>query len=273
MDDRRRAFKGKAPFNPNNHLPTFSQTPNPPSLPNPPQPKVRFKHLPPEEIVARHEKGLYYNCDDKWSSSHKCKGRFFLLIVDEDDDLDPPFDLTLEDIPIVPPSDAQISLNALSGLLAPETFRLLGSLGHSQVTILIDGGSTHNFVQARLVKFLNLTTKPTSTLKVMIGDGNVLDFCQVCPNITVSIQGQTFHVNLHVLPISGADLVLGVQWLKDLGPIVTEYGQLTMQFYRAGQLIEFPADAPSNPNPTSSQQIKRYLQTLSLCLLPSPHTT
>ena len=37
-------------------------------------------------------------------------------------------------------------------------------------------------------------------------------------------------VDLHVLPISGADIVLGIQWLKQLGSIVMNYDSLTMQF-------------------------------------------
>lgn len=174
MDDRRHYFKGKAPFNPNFPTPTSTQKPNPPLLPSPPQPKLHFKHLPPDEVAARREKGLCYNCDEKWSSTHKCKGRFFLLVANEEDESAPTFKSPLEDVPH-PSPDAQISLNALSGLPAPETFRIIGSIGHSQVAILIDGGSTHNFVQARLAKFLDLPTHPTSALKVMIGDGNVLD--------------------------------------------------------------------------------------------------
>ena len=75
----------------------------------------------------------------------------FLLISDEDDS---PFEdnVTL-DHPPGPPDDldltpAQISFHSLSGHLAPEMLRLLGYINVHPMVILVDGGSTHNFIQA-----------------------------------------------------------------------------------------------------------------------------
>lgn len=88
---------------------------------------------------------------------------------------DPP-DLTLPptldshslttDTPEPPPDDPtpHISFNALSGLTAPTTFHLFGSLNHARVTVLIDSGSTHSFIQPRVAKFLSLTPLDTSLL-------------------------------------------------------------------------------------------------------------
>lgn len=178
INDRRRAFKGK-------HFPTTSTsstntTPNtqPPLLPTP---KIQFKKISPEEMAARREKGLCYNCDDKFSPGHKCKGRFFLIIAENEDDSEPqspPPSLPniSEELPA-----AQISLNALSGTPAPETFRLCGQIGCSRVTILIDGGSTHNFMQTRVAKFLQLPTTSTPALKVTVGNGTTLDCCLSAP--------------------------------------------------------------------------------------------
>lgn len=108
------------------------------------------------------------------------------------------------------PHAAQISLNALSGSSAPKAFCLLGHIGQYRITILIDGGSTHNFIQPRVAKFLALPTENTSGLKVTVGNGTVLDCSQLCPHTTVLIQGHKFDVDLHVLIISGADIVLGI---------------------------------------------------------------
>lgn len=43
---------------------------------------------------------------------------------------------------------AQLTLNALSGMRTPETFRVTGHISGLLIHILVDGGSTHNFVQA-----------------------------------------------------------------------------------------------------------------------------
>lgn len=50
----------------------------------------------------------------------------------------------------------QISLNAMAGTPTLETFQLLGFLRHHQVIILVDESSTHNFIQLRMAKFLDL---------------------------------------------------------------------------------------------------------------------
>lgn len=216
-------------------------------------------------MAVGREKGLCYNCDDKWGPTHKCKARFFLFIADDDDEQappehPPPYLIEHTSLP-TDPTNAQISLNALSSSPAPETFRIYGQIGNSQVTILIDGGSTHNFVQSRVAKFLQLPTETTQALKVMVGNGTVIDCHQICPHTSINIQGQLFDVDLHVLPISGADIVLGIQWLKRLGPIVTDYETLTMQFIRHGNIIEFKADAPNKPVDASAQQVRRLVQT------------
>ena len=41
------------------------------------------KRLSPAKLKIRREKGLCYNCDEKYALGHKCKGNFFLLISEE----------------------------------------------------------------------------------------------------------------------------------------------------------------------------------------------
>ena len=102
----------------------------------------------------------------------------------------------------------------------------MGQVPKQPITILVDGGSTHNFIQDRVAKFLNLKAQPRTTLKVMVGNGSEIECHSICPDVKLMVQDHIFSVDLHVLPISGADVILGIQWLKKLGPIVTDYSQL-----------------------------------------------
>ncbi|XP_014511566.1 uncharacterized protein LOC106770264 [Vigna radiata var. radiata] len=264
------------PFLSTPHLPGTSSTapssnqPLPPLLT--PPPKTNFKKLTHEEMLSRREKGLCYNCDEKFHPGHKCKARFFLLVAETpDDDIssfsDPLSHTDLDSSQLesncTELSSAQISFNALSGLPAPEALRLMGLISKQQVTILVDGGSTHNFIQDRVAKFLNLPSQPTPTLKVMVGNGSVLECHHVCPAILVTIQGQHFTVDFHVLPISGAEVILGIQWLKLLGPIITDYSKMTISFMQEGRRVELTADIPSGPQDISAHQLKRIVQTHS----------
>lgn len=52
-----------------------------------------------------------------------------------------------------------------------------GYIRGQPVSILIDGGSTHNFMHHRVVMTVGLTTNTTSLLKVTVGNGDELQ-CQ-----------------------------------------------------------------------------------------------
>lgn len=86
-----------------------------------------------------------------------------------------------------------------------------GIIGNSPVSILIDSGSTHNFVQERIAKSLGLTFEPAQAFQVLVGNGEELPCSFVCPNITLRLGSYSVTVDLYVLPLSGAELVLGVQ--------------------------------------------------------------
>lgn len=55
----------------------------------------------------------------------------------------------------------------------------------------------------------------------------------------IRIQEATIEQDLYVLPMEGANLVLGVQWLETLGPVVTNYKELTLQFEKQGSKVTF----------------------------------
>ena len=290
--------------NTRNQKPNFSSTPTQkpsfsPTLTQPPQispspsktqppttsnPKVPFRKLTQEEMASRRERNLCYNCDDTFTPQHRCKGRFFMLISEEDiedlqsEDLSTPPIIVAEETPTPSiPSDAQLSLHAMSGSCPQSTFRICGTIAKTQVVILVDSGSTHNFIQDRVAKFLGLpTTIAPQPLKVMVGDGNLLECLTQCIAVPFSIQGTSFVSDFYILPLGGAEVVLGVPWLVSLGPILTDYTTLKMSFTYLGQQIQLVADAPFKPKDISAPQVKRCIATNSasmffhLQLIPEP---
>ncbi|KAL5165121.1 hypothetical protein HKD37_18G050308 [Glycine soja] len=183
-----------------------------------------IKRLPLEELALWWEHGLCFNCDRKFHRDHKCTSKVFLLIADEDEGLQED-NLELGLLPDLPNTQishlAQIILHTLSGHLAPETLRLLGHIADQQVVILVDEGSTHNFVQEHLVHSLGLPTRATPPVRVMVVNGHQLHCHLLCEAFLICVQGVTFFVDLHVLSLCSANLVLGIQWLKSLSPILT----------------------------------------------------
>lgn len=58
-----------------------------------------------------------------------------------------------------------------------------------------------------------------------------------CENTMVKIQGNNFPVSFHVLTLGGCDVVLGVQWLRTLGPIIWDFLKMTMELQMMGTRI------------------------------------
>lgn len=50
-------------------------------------------------------------------------------------------------------------------------------------------------------------------------------------------EGEQFPIKFYLLPLDSFDVVLGIQWLKTLGPIVWDFKALTMDFLRKGKQV------------------------------------
>lgn len=208
-------------------------------LPTPPA-TPRFRHLSGAEMDDRRSRGLCFNCDQPWSKQHKCGARIFLLLANEDDFSSTTGDLeaavadlvdggvTTEDTSI---HAAQLSLHALSGDQAADTFRLSGRISLEPVDVLVDGGSTHNFIKETIATALGLKLSPIDPFRVLVGSGQELLCSHICQEVSVVMQGHSFSMDLFVLGLRGADVVLGAQWLKRLGPVLMNYNSLTMTFF------------------------------------------
>lgn len=71
-------------------------------------------------------------------------------------------------------------------------------------------------------------------------------------------------MDLFVLPLSSAELVLGVQWLKSLGPVLTDHDKLTLTFVRDGYVIQFHGSSKPELDEASIHQLKRMVSTNSI---------
>ena len=227
-----------------------------------------MKRLSPEEITSRCERGLCFNCDERYHRGHRCASRVFLLITEEEDppsvNIDPnnPQPNTIPDPPeVTDPYPAHISLHSLSDHHAPETLRFEGVIHAHPLVLLVDGGSTHNFVQQQLVSRLGLPCRSTPPLRVMVGNGHHLECTTICEVVPISIQNIKFLVDLYVLPIAGANIVLGVQWLKTLGPLLTDYNSLSMQFFYQHRLVQLKGESEAQLGLLNHHQLRRLHQT------------
>nr|GLL29698.1 uncharacterized protein LOC109154292 [Ipomoea trifida] len=226
-------------------MPQPAQRPSPTATTGRPIPDLPVRRLSAAEIRDKRSKGLCYNCDQKWSNSHRCQSRFLMLLGMEEDDQVCQEEVTPQDDQFTEAMliTADIStLNSLSGMNTPRSLRLWGDIQGQRIQILVDGGSTHNFIQPSVAEKLHLPTTIIEKFNVYIGNGDSLH-CRVrCPQVPIQMQGTIFPIDLFVLPIQGPDVVLGVQWLQQLGKITHDYAQLSMEFLWNGQPICLKGD-------------------------------
>ena len=91
------------------------------------------------------------------------------------DVMDAPVDT--QEPPTGPPSQddqPEISLHALARVTAPQTMRVRGYFKKLPLMILIDSGSTHNFINPQIAKQADYFIHPCSNFEVMVSNGGTL---------------------------------------------------------------------------------------------------
>ena len=119
------------------------------------------------------------------------------------------------------------------------TMKIMGKIKRQPLIMLVDSGSTHNFMDQAVARRLKCPTRVITGIKVTVANGDVLKSQEVCESIMWEAQGLTQFTDFMVLPLMGCDLVLGVQWLKTLGPIMWDFNKLSMQFSIQGQDVKW----------------------------------
>ncbi|XP_059284972.1 uncharacterized protein LOC132038306 [Lycium ferocissimum] len=200
--------------------------------------------ISPAEMQAKRAQGLCFWCDDKYTPGHKCnlpkqlfvlemeegepdKGIEVLEQIEEDGEKDK-WSNTEVNTPL-------ISFCALTGLQGAQTIHVVGYHEKRPIQLLLDGGSTHNFIDVNAVKKLGCTVIPTPPSNVSLGNSSVETTSGLVKDFKWMMNGTTYCLDLIVFPVGKYDVVLGALWMKSLGPITTDYTKLTMLFDYQGK--------------------------------------
>ena len=119
-------------------------------------------------------------------------------------------------------------------------------INHKDVLILIDSGSTHNFLDFSSWSSLKLPLSTQESFTVKVANGEVLRTQGACHEVNLRIQGQELQIDLNVLSLGDCDVVLGTQWLCTIGPIKWDFKKLVMEFSLGGKEILFTGLQPSS---------------------------
>ncbi|KAH7536709.1 hypothetical protein FEM48_Zijuj03G0015100 [Ziziphus jujuba var. spinosa] len=105
--------------------------------------------------------------------------------------------------------------------------------------LLIDGRSTHNFIDQAVVTKYGLPVEKSKKFHVMVANKERIECVGLCHALTMKIQGCLVTTDYYMLPMAAFPIVLDVQWLVTLGSIETDYAPLTMTFKQDGIIHTF----------------------------------
>lgn len=98
----------------------------------------------------------------------------------------------LEEIPAEEIMDEAISLNALSGTEVPNTIKLRGEAKNNKITILLDSGSTHSFLDLETARKIGCQILEAVPMRVTVANGNYITSLHSCPRFKWRIWGVEF---------------------------------------------------------------------------------
>lgn len=135
-----------------------------------------------------------------------------------------------------------LSMNAFLGVDTPTTTKLSGHVGDLDVTIMIDSGATHNFIAPHVITSAKLSLLYGCRFQVLLGTGVVVDSLGLCRQVAFSVQDASFTTDFVSLELGGADMILGVQWLRTLGKCLVDWERHEFPFFHRGQKVTLRGD-------------------------------
>ena len=186
-------------------------------------------------MADRRKMGLCYNCDEPYVQGHKCQRLFYLEVTDylveepESDD-DEQTSAAGADRPTIP-------LSAIAGIRTEDTMQVYVQVGNVQCVALLDSGSTHTFISSSVARRVGILFEPCPGAGVTVANGDHVACRGLARDVGIRIAEEIFSVDCYTIPLDRWDMVLGVNFLRTLGPILWDFDDLCMEFTRAGQRV------------------------------------
>ena len=210
------------------------------------------------EMSERRAKGLCYYCDEKFTPEHfqkHKKTQLYSLDYEDEGDLEMIWNEEGEreqmDREVV-----HISINAIAGISDYTTMKVKGMHGKRTLYVLIDSGSTHNFIDSKITELLGCKVREAGRAKVAVADGTKINVSGRIDNFKWNFHGTQFMTDFMVIPLGGHDIVLGVQWLSTLGPLTWDFQKLEMVFKWGSSKVLLRGISPGSVREIKAKRVK-----------------
>nr|CAD1843422.1 unnamed protein product [Ananas comosus var. bracteatus] len=207
--------------------------------------------------------GLCYRCGEKYQPGHQCQSKTLHLISGHEEP-DEVFDeRLLQEVEEEeqPPAgeereESGVSIHALSGQHHHDTIKVQGEVDGKAVTILIDTGSTHSFIDFQVAKEVKAHMTGASPLTVTVANGHKVVSKLKCTDFKWTMQGEPFQFELRVIRLDGSSIILGIDWLRTYGKVTFEYSNLLVTFIKEGKQISLKGISEGSKMEEAAAELK-----------------
>jgi hypothetical protein len=151
----------------------------------------------------------------------------------------------------------KVVIASISGVQKFSTFRIRGVLQGQRVTVLIDGGASHNFIDVSLVNMRHLPTVEFEGFLVEVAGGHTMPCDRYIPLMSLTLGRHNLTQDFYVMDLPDTNVILGVQWLSTLGPITTNYKTMEMSFNsEEGKRVTLKGMTENTPRVVSAKRME-----------------
>lgn len=108
--------------------------------------------------------------------------------------------------------------------------------------MLVDTGSTHNFVDLEVAKRVGCPTQLIKSHKVLVANEDKLQCNSKYVGFEWKMQETKFVADVLIMPIIGCELIIGIEWLNMIGVVKCDFSNLRMEFCWHGTGLLLQAD-------------------------------
>uniref|UniRef100_A0ACD5Y7R2 Uncharacterized protein n=1 Tax=Avena sativa TaxID=4498 RepID=A0ACD5Y7R2_AVESA len=208
---------------------------------------------------------LCFKCGDKYEPSHQCgkKPNTELHLAQTEPTPEQLTDEILNMLEIQDIANAEersISVHALDGTEGAKTLRLRALIGNQVLLILVDSGSTDSFLNANMLDRIQCKVSKTEPIAVKLADGKFMQCDQMVNDLGWWCQGETFITNMRVLELGAYDEILGMDWLQQHSPMVTDWQNHCLAFQHKNKFIRLQGVLAPPQDNVRELRVEKFLK-------------
>jgi hypothetical protein len=118
-----------------------------------------------------------------------------------------------------------ISTHAVDGTSSRKTIRLRCFIQQTKAMVLVDSGSTHDFISEQFATQLPNWAPLAQPVQVKVPNGSVMLCTHKIVDCPWLVQGELFLTTFKIIPLKCYDAILGTDWLELYSPMQVKWAQ------------------------------------------------